>query len=88
MVLYGEFGFTNDKKQLSEQYVKYLDEHMKKYHHYIDRPSHFVKKERFLPQLLDYKPPFKIQRSSFQEFTQLKHNTFIYENKFRMNNDK
>ncbi len=81
-----EFGFSNNEKDLNEQYAKYLKKHTKKYNHYIERPSHYIKKERFLPQLLDYKPPFKIQRSEFDTFNQLKHNTFIYENKYRMNN--
>lgn len=82
----GSFGFSQDPSQYSEQYRIYLENHNKKFRHFVERPSCYEKKEKFLPQLLDYKPPFKIKKSEFAEFKQLPHNTFIYENRFRMNN--
>jgi hypothetical protein len=71
---------------LSEQFKEHLSIHNQKFNHFIDRPSHYERKEKFLPQLLDYKKPFNVKKSDFQLFNQPKHNTFIYESKFRMKN--
>ena len=75
----------NDKL-LTEQFKSYLSNHNKNYNLFVERPSMFVKKEKFLPQLLNYKAPFTIKKSNYETFNQPKHNTFIYENKFRIKN--
>ena len=80
------FGFKDNFDQYSEQYSKYLIEHLKKFNHFIERPSHFQKKDLIIPQLKDRRQPFKVKRSDYDKFNQPNHNTFIYENKFRMKN--
>lgn len=46
----------------------------------------FDKREKFLPQVINYKPPFKTQRSDYDEFRFNKHNNIIFENRYRMKN--
>lgn len=80
--------FLNDpeinNKLLTKQFQTYLNKHNYKYNHFIERPSKYDKKERFLPELLNFKAPFIVRRSEYDNFCLPKHNTFIYESKYRI----
>ena len=78
-----EFGYDPTAKGTTAQYKKYLKEHNEKFKDFQYRPSKYTKVEKFLPQILLDKPPFYIKKSSFEYFNFPKHNTFLYENRFR-----
>ena len=78
-----EFGYDSEAKDTTVHYKKYLKAHNEKFKDYQYHPSHYTKPQEFLPQILRDKEPFYVKRSSFQEFNFPRHNTFLYENKFR-----
>ena len=78
-----EFGYDPTAKGTTAQYKKYLKEHNEKFKDFQYRPSKHTKVEKFLPQILLDKPPFYVKKSSFEYFNFPKHNTFLYENRFR-----
>ena len=78
-----EFGYDSDAKGTTPQYKKYLKEHKAKFKDYVYRPSKYTNPEKFLPEILLDKPPFYIKKSNFETFNFPRHNTFLYEYKFR-----
>lgn len=79
-----EFGYDDSLKDTTEQYQKFLASHKQKFDDYVQRPSKYTKSEKFLPSILLAKDPFYLKKSEFENFNFPKHNTFIYENKFRI----
>ena len=79
-----EFGYDQSAKGTTEQYQKYLKHHTERFNHYKNHPSKYTKPTKFLAQIILDKPPFYVKKSDYSEFTFPKHNTFIYENRFRM----
>ena len=78
-----DFGFDTSGKGTTAQFKKYLKEHNERFKDFQYRPSKYTKVEKFLPQILLDKPPFYVKKSSFEYFNFPKHNTFLYENRFR-----
>ena len=78
-----DFGFDPSGKGTTAQFKKYLKEHNERFKDFQYRPSKYTKVEKFLPQILLDKPPFYVKKSSFEYFNFPKHNTFLYENRFR-----
>ncbi len=78
-----EFGYDSSAKDTTTQYKKYLKQHNEIFKDYQYRPSKYTKVEKFLPQILLDKPPFYVRKSSFENFNFPRHNTFLYENRFR-----
>ena len=78
-----DFGFDPSGKGTTAQFKKYLKEHNERFKDFQYRPSKYTKVEKFLPQILLDKPPFYVKKSSFDYFNFPKHNTFLYENRFR-----
>ena len=78
-----DFGFDPSGKDTTAQFKKYLKEHNERFKDFQYRPSKYTKVEKFLPQILLDKPPFYVKKSSFEYFNFPKHNTFLYENRFR-----
>lgn len=78
-----EFGYDSDAKDTTEHYQQYLQKHNAKFKDFQYHPSKYTKPTRFLPQILMDKEPFYVKKSTFGEFNFAKHNTFLYENKFR-----
>ena len=77
------FGFDPSGKGTTAQFKKYLKEHNERFKDFQYRPSKYTKVEKFLPQILLDKPPFYVKKSSFDYFNFPRHNTFLYENRFR-----
>lgn len=78
-----EFGYDDSAKDTTEHYKKFLTEHKERFKDYQYHPSKYTKVEKFLPSILLDKPPFYVKRSDFAEFNFPRHNTFLYENRFR-----
>ena len=81
-----DFGFDPSGKGTTAQFKKYLKEHNERFKDFQYRPSKYTKVEKFLPQILLDIPPFYVKKSSFEYFNFPKHNTFLYENRFRTKN--
>ena len=78
-----EFGYDTEAKDTTEQYKKYLKHHKEIFKDYQYHPSKYTKPTKVLPQILLDKEPFYVKKSSFSEFNFPRHNTFLYENRFR-----
>lgn len=78
-----EFGFDPNAKDTTKQYKEFLKEHNEKFKDFVFRPSKYTKPQQFLPEIILDKPPFYVRKSSFENFNFPRHNTFLYENKFR-----
>lgn len=78
-----EFGYDENAKGTTEQYQQYLTMHNEKFKEYQYHPSRFIKPVKFLPSILLDKDPFYVKKSMYEEFNFPKHNTFLYENRFR-----
>ena len=78
-----EFGYDQNAKDTTEHYKNYLAQHNLKFKDYLYHPSKYTKPQKFLPQILMDKSPFYVKKSDFGEFNFPRHNTFLYENKFR-----